>query len=131
MSVLEIVRLIGGEFEDLPGSTIEQWIEYEKPLISKEKFGDLYERALALLVCHDMKMANVGGEDALGEMTKIGQAAGRAGITSLSEGGSSVSFAQAGSAGSASVEEMYGKTIYGKQYLGLLRMVIVPITISQ
>ena len=55
MTTIETIRLFGAEFEDVDNETLEKWIEVVKPLVSKEKFGKLYDNALAYLVCHNMK----------------------------------------------------------------------------
>lgn len=129
MEVIEIIRLIGSEFYDTPDGMIEKWIEFQKPFVSKKMFGDLYERALALLVCHSLKMSTLGdGDDGIGGMSVAAMSAMRAGISSISDGGSSISF-NAGDM-SAAVDSMYSKTVYGQQFLALRRMAVVPITIS-
>ena len=106
LTALEIIRLRGGEFSEISDEILEQWIEVVRPMVSRKQFGKLYEQALALLVCHKLKLAGYG-ESALGELgaTTVGF-----GIGSVSEGGSSIS--------------------YGTEYLTLRRSVIVPIHVS-
>ena len=127
MTVVEMVRLISGnEFDDVSDETIEQWDEFVSPLVSKKRFGKLYERAKALLICHKLKMAGFG-ENALGALGSIGNSFI---ASSVSDGGSSISFANGG-ASNIAVNAEYGMTVYGMQYLQLLRSCIVPINITR
>ena len=127
MTVVEMVRLISGpEFESLSDAEIEQWDEFVSPFVSKKQFGKLYERAKALLICHKLKMAGYG-ENSLGALGSIGNSFV---ASSVSDGGSSISFANGGASNIAANAE-YGMTVYGMQYLQLLRMCIVPINITR
>lgn len=125
MTVIEMVKLLGGEFNSMEDSEIEQWIEFCEPFVSKKVFGKFYERALALMICHKMKMAG-HGENSLGELGKIGNTFA---ASSVSDGGSSISFASSG-AGNLQTDAEYGLTIYGAQYLQLRKMVIMGIRVS-
>ena len=127
MTVIEMVRLISGdEFEDVTDVEILQWEEFIKPFVSKKQFGNLYERAKALLICHKLKMAGYG-DSSLGELGKIGNSFV---ASSVSDGGSSISFANSGPSNIATNAE-YGMTIYGMQYLQLLKMCVIPINIAR
>ncbi len=122
MTAIEIIRLIGEEFKDEKYEDIEKWIEVVRPMVSKKQFGKLYDQAIALLVCHKLKMAGKG-ESPLGELGAVG-----IGLTvgSVSEGGSSVSFG-ANAASMLTKDAELSLTTYGVQFLSLRRMVIVPI----
>lgn len=125
MTAIEIIRLVGGEFASISDETLEKWLEIVRPMVSRKQFGNLYEQGLALLVCHKLKMAG-HGESPLGELGTIG--AGFA-VSSVSEGGSSVSFGANQSSNLAADAEL-GLTSYGVQFLQLRRMVIIPIRCS-
>lgn len=128
MTVVEMVRLISGdEFSNMTDAQIEEWDEFVSPLVSKKQFGKLYDRAKALLICHKMTMAGLGN-NALGELGKIGNSFV---ASSVSDGGSSISYANGGASGNIQMNAEYGFTVYGMQYLQLLKMVIVPINISR
>ena len=127
IDILEVIRVIGTEFDSVPDSEIEKWIEILKPMVSKKRFGGLYKQAVAYLVCHKMKMAGNGTNplgDELGNMNAIGFAVG-----SVSEGGSSISFG-ASQGSNLTKDAEFGLTAYGMQYLSIRRMVIVPIHVS-
>lgn len=126
MTTLQQIRLYGTEFNDVDDGKVETWIEVVKPLVSKKQFGRLYESALALLVCHKMKMAGYG-VNPLGELGGIGVGFG---LNSVSEGGSSISFGVNQSSNLAPDAEL-ALTAYGLQYLHIRRSVIVPILTSQ
>lgn len=128
MTVVEMVRLISGdEFADMPDSEIEKWDEFVSPLVSRKQFGKLYDRAKALLICHKLTMAGLGN-NSLGELGKIGNSFV---ASSVSDGGSSISYANGGASGNIQMNVEYGFTVYGMQYLQLLKTVIVPINISR
>lgn len=127
MTVVEMVRLISGsEFDDLTDETIMKWDEFVSPLVSRKQFGKLYDRAKALLICHKLKMAGYG-ENSLGALGSIGNSFV---ASSVSDGGSSISFANGG-ASNIAVNAEYGMTVYGMQFLQLLRSCIVPINITR
>lgn len=125
MTAIEIVRLIGAEFSEVDEDTISKWIEIVKPMVSKKQFGDLYEQAIAYLVCHKLKMAG-NGQNPLGEIGAIGVGFS---IGSVSEGGTSVSFG-AGQSSNLATDAELALTSYGLQYLSLRRLVIIPIRCS-
>jgi len=120
--VIEYIKMLSEEFREYPEDKIEQWIIFCQPLVSKKQFGKLYEQALALVVCHKMKMAGLG-DNSLGELGKIGNAYM---ASSVSDGGSSISYASSG-VGNLQADAEYAMTIYGTQYLQLRRSAIVPI----
>ncbi len=126
MEALEIIRLFGEEFKDVDDAVIEKWIELAKPLVSKKLFGDLYDQALAYLVCHKMKLAGKG-ENPLGSIGSI--ASMGFSIGSVSEGGTSISIGANQSSNTASDAEL-ALTAYGLQYLTLRKLVIIPIRCS-
>lgn len=125
MTAIEIIRLIGAEFNEVDEDTISKWIEMVKPMVSKKQFGDLYEQAIAYLVCHKLKMAG-NGQNPLGEIGAIGVGFS---IGSVSEGGTSVSFG-AGQSSNLATDAELTLTSYGLQYLSLRRLVIIPIRCS-
>lgn len=125
MTVIEIIRVIGSEFKDVEDDVIEQWIEIFEPMVSRKQFGKLFNQALAFLICHKMKMAGMG-ENALGDLSA---AANGFSVASVSDGGSSISFANIGAGNLASNAE-FAMTAYGTQFLQLAKMCIVPIHVS-
>ena len=120
--VIAYIRLIAEEFNSITDEKLALWIEMLSPMVSRKQFGNLYEQALAYLVCHKLKMAG-NGDNPLGDLGAIGTGFA---VGSVSEGGSSVSFGANQSSNLATDAEL-GLTAYGVQFLQLRRMVIVPI----
>ena len=125
MDIIEYVKMVSEEFRKWPEDEIAKWVEFCKPMVSKKQYGKLYDQALALLICHKMKMAGLG-DNPLGEMSKLSNAYS---ASSISDGGSSISFQSSG-VGNLTTDAEYTMTIYGTQYLQLRRMAIVPIHVS-
>ena len=126
MSVTEVIRLIGPEFKDVEDDELSKWIELVQPMVSKKLFDDLYEQAVAYLVCHKLKIAGKG-ENPLGDIGSIGSLGFS--IGSVSEGGTSVSFGASQSTNLANDAEL-ALTTYGLQFLSIRKMVIIPIRCS-
>ena len=119
MHALEIFRLVATEFSDLNDETIVNWLELTKPMVSKKRFGKLYEQALALLTAHRLKMAGYGDSSlgTIGDSLRVG---------SYSEGETSVSFTVS-QATNLTVDAELALTPYGLEYLSLRRLVIIPL----
>ena len=84
MELLTLLRTIAPEFEELEDTVLQTWLDLTQPLVSKSAFGAAYEQAVAYLAAHRMKMAG------LGESGAFGSAIDRAGVTSYTEGSTSV-----------------------------------------
>ena len=115
--------MVGTEFKAMPDEDISFWIGLQAPVISQKKFGADYNLAVALLVCHAMKMAG-NGDSSLGTIANTGR------LASVSEGGVSISFATstAGTTGTTGDAE-YQLTSYGLQFISIRNRHIVPIMI--
>ncbi len=126
MTAQEIIKIVGEEFKDVDDEVIDQWVEIFAPMVSKKQFGKLYEQALAFLICHKMKIAGLGETTIGGDLSA---AANGFSVASVSDGGSSISFANIG-AGNLATDAEFGMTSYGTQYLQLRKMCVVPIHVS-
>ena len=118
--ILRIVKMVGSEFSGMSDEDIQFWIDLQKNAASEKKFGDDYPLAVALLACHAMKMAG-NGESSLGKIADTGR------LASVSEGGTSVSFAT--TTGSTSGDAEFQLTSYGLQFITVRSRHIIPITI--
>lgn len=124
--LITMIKTIGGgEFDSMSEEDLRFWIDFVQPMVSRKQFGNLYYQAITLMICHKLKMAGFG-ENTLGDLGKIGNAYA---ASSVSDGGSSISFASAGP-GNLQADAEYTMTIYGTQFLQLRRMAIVPIHVS-
>lgn len=120
MDAFEIIRKTMNEFEEVPDETIQDFISLAEPLISTKRFGKLYSQALAYLAAHKMKMSG------LGKTIGIGTIGDTIGLSSVSEGETSVSFSN-NQAANITTNSEFGLTVYGMQYLQLKKRCIVPI----
>lgn len=128
MKALEIIRLTMPEFKEIDDVTIEKWISLVRPLVSDVKFKSQYEHAVALMAGHKMKLSGYGDGLAGTDLTLVSTA----GLASVSEGETSISFDSSANSLAASnpVDAEYVKTVYGLQFLSLRRMLVMPITID-
>lgn len=119
MNTLQIFRLVATEFDSLADETIDNWIELTAPLISKRRFGKLYNQALALLTAHRLKMSGYGDSTlgTVGDTLRVG---------SYSEGETSVGYT-VNQATNLMVDAELALTPYGLEYLSLRRLVVIPI----
>lgn len=122
MTDVELFRMNAAEFADVSDSDVLKWIRVVKPLISKKRFGRLYQQAIVLLAAHKMKLSGLG-DNTTGNIGDVMR------VSSYSEGEVSVSYGVAQNI-NATVDAEYTLTIYGLQYLNLRRLVIVPIVVS-
>lgn len=119
MNTLQIFRLVATEFDNLTDETIGNWIELTEPLISKRRFGKLYNQALALLTAHRLKMSGYGDSTfgTVGDTLRVG---------SYSEGETSIGFT-VNQGTNLLVDAELALTPYGLEYLSLRRLVVIPI----
>lgn len=120
MDAYGIIRLTMPEFSAAPDDAVKAFISLSEPLISRKKFGAVYQHALAYLSAHKMKMSGLGKK--IGEGT-IGDTIG---LSSVSEGETSVSFSN-NQAGNIATDSEFGLTVYGMQYLQLRKRCVVTI----
>lgn len=119
MTPLEIFRLVATEFEEVEDAEVVKWMELAKPFVSKKKFGNTYEHAIAYLTAHKLKMAGKGDNT----MGKVDDALR---VSSFSEGDASIGFSVS-QGNNMAVDAEYALTIYGLQYLSIRRQRIIPI----
>lgn len=121
MTPLQIFRIVAPEFNDIGDDDVLSYFSLFKIHISKRKFGKAYNQALAYLTAHKLKMMGYGVDDA-----NVGTIATSLRLSSASEGETSVSFGTNQST-MLQPDAEYTLTIYGLEYLTLLRNSIVPI----
>jgi len=125
---LDIFRIVATEFSTINDATVTAWIDLTVPLVSRRRFGKVYEQALALLTAHRMKIANVNiidGDDPISDIADIG-IGNLMRVASYSEGEVSIGF-NSNVAQYKDADAELALTAYGIQYLSLRRMMIVPI----
>lgn len=120
MEAFEIIRNTMNEFDKVPDDKVRIFISLVESLISRKKFGKMYEQALAYMAAHKMKLSGLGS-------TTIGGTIGDTiGLSSISEGETSVSFSNNQSANITSDAE-FGLTMYGIQFLQIRKRCVLTI----
>ena len=133
MDALGIFRLVASEFSNMPdddevdpdtGKVIQygvtSFLSLFSDQISERRFGSSYQKALAYLTDHKLKMMGYGENEGLGS---IGLSLR---VNSVSEGESSVSFGT-NQASNLNADAEFALTVYGLEYLTLRRNCIIPI----
>lgn len=125
LNPLKTFRLIAPEFKDVKDSEVRAMLELCEPLVSKKRFGRVYNQVIALLAAHRLKLAGKG-ENPLGAegSSKVNAASGF-GLASVSEGSTSVSFNTANM--NTNDDSWYALTSYGLEYLNLRRIFVMSI----
>jgi hypothetical protein len=129
-TALEIFRVLAVEFSAVSDDTAAAWLDMTEPLVSRKRFGRVYNQALALLTAHRMKISGIGSDGgASGHDGAPAQLAAykAAGVASYSSGGESVSFDNSALTAALSADADYAQTAYGVQYLSLRNLRVVPI----
>jgi len=131
MEIIDIIRLVAPEFNSVDDSDLNSWILLAKPWVSKEKFGEFYEQAVAYLICHFMTTAGLADTSEYGELGALATLASSSyGIGSISAGSSSISFTNGGASATTDPDAEFMRTKYGIQYVTIRKLCIVPITIA-
>ena len=130
MNALEIFRMVAGEFSNLPDDDVvnegkvtqygvKSFIKLYSDQISEKRFGASYQKALAYLTAHKLKMNGYGdtGTGSIADSLRVG---------SYSEGETSISYTT-GQQTNLQVDAEYALTVYGLEFLTLRRNAIIPI----
>lgn len=125
MDAFNIIKTTMDEFDGVPPEKVQAFIELAEPMISKKRFGKLYEQALAYLAAHKMKV--LGG---LGRKSIAGTVGDTYGLASVTEGKTSVSFSTVQQSNLTKEDGEYSLTTYGSMYLQLRNRVTIPIICS-
>lgn len=130
MNALKIFRMVATEFGNLPDDDIvnegkvtqygvKSFIKLYSDQISEKRFGASYQKALAYLTAHKLKMNGYGdtGTGSIADSLRVG---------SYSEGETSISYTT-GQQTNLQVDAEYALTVYGLEFLTLRRNAIIPI----
>ena len=132
MDALEIFRIVAGEFSDIPDEDVvdeetgkvtqygvKTFLALYADQISERRFGSSYQKALAYLTAHKLKMNGYGdtGAGTIADSLRVG---------SYSEGETSISYTT-GQQRNLQVDAEYALTVYGLEFLTLRRNAIIPI----
>lgn len=119
---LKMFRVLAPDLQSATDDVVLAMRNIVAPTISKSKFGDLYEQALAYLIAHKLTVQNIISEQgaAATELTA-------GGIISEKEGDLSRSYGskQSNVAGGSCYMDSLQKTAYGQEFLNIRNMRIV------
>lgn len=132
MDALEIFRLVAAEFADIPDDDekdpdtgkvirygVRSFLALYSDQISEERFGRAYQKALAYLTAHKLKMNGYGEHE-------NGKIADSLRVGSYSEGETSISYTTDQQT-NLQVDAEYALTVYGLEFLTLRRNAVIPI----
>lgn len=132
MDALAIFRLVATEFADMPDNDVidvdtgkvitygvHSFLQLYSDQISEKRFGKLYQKALAYLTAHKLKMNGYGNNDngLIGDSLRVG---------SYSEGETSITYTT-NQQTNLQVDAEYALTVYGLEFLTLRRNAVIPI----
>jgi len=109
-SPAEIIQTICPELSGSP--SLQVYLGMAVEVTSRDFFGAVYNQAVAFKAAHLFTLMN-GGSGAASDTVALG---GGAPVSSVSEGGLSISFAQTAGDGAA-----LGNTKYGRMLMGLIK----------
>lgn len=132
MDALEIFRLVAPEFSDIPDDDVKDpetgkitqygarsFLSLYADQISERRFGSSYQKALAYLTAHKLKMNGYGD-------CENGKIADSLRVGSYSEGETSISYTTSQQT-NLQVDAEYALTVYGLEFLTLRRNAVIPI----
>ena len=135
MEALKIFRMVAAEFANIPDDDvtdpetgevkeygINSYLELYKDQISEKRFGSTYQKALAYLTAHKLKMSGLGNNEGTGNIA----IADSLRVGSYSEGETSISFTTHQQT-NLHVDAEYALTVYSLEFLTLRRNAIIPI----
>lgn len=121
---LKLFRLLAPDLSTVDDETVIIMLELCGPMISKERFGDLYDQALVYLVAHRLLYTNLIANGGAGSAKLI---SGH--IVSEKEGDLARSFGSVSGNGNGATSyiDNLDKTSYGLEFKRIRDMCILPI----
>lgn len=131
MEAIDIFRMVATEFAYMPTDDtvdpdsgkpiygVNSFLKLYSDQISERRFGSTYQKALAYLTAHKLKMTGYGNNEngSIGDSLRVG---------SYSEGETSISYTT-NQQTNLQVDAEYALTVYGLEFLTLKRNAIIPI----
>lgn len=125
MTQLEMFRKIAPEFQQISDDEVQGMLDLVGDILSKKRFGKMYDRAVALLAAHQFTLQTmIASDENAGAATSLTSGA----LVSEREGDLQRSYGGMASASSGDdMDYLLKKTVYGLQFLTLRSMCIVPV----
>ena len=116
---LRIFRLVAKEFNTMTDEEVQEHMDLFSCMLSVKRYGKLYDKALAYLTAHKLKMNGYGdvSNGTIADSLRVG---------SYSEGETSISYTT-NQGTNLQVDAEYALTSYGLMYLELKRLAVIPI----
>lgn len=115
--VLKAFRMVAQEFKGKGDEDVVAMAEFYADFISKKRFGKFYTRALALLIAHEYALSGIAA--AYGSS---GAALSGGAVRMEKEGDLQREYQVEGQE-----QSLYTKTVYGRKFMDLKKMCIVPV----
>lgn len=120
--ILELIRKIAPEFNDVADEEMEDFIDVYADLVSERYFGKHYNKAVAFLVAHQLTLFNIANSSEAG----VGDSSLIAGdILMEKEGDLQRQYGNVNTSNSEA-DSLLNKTYYGKMFISL-RSALRPI----
>ena len=125
MTQLEMFRKIAPEFQQISDDEVQGMLDLVGDILSKKRFGKMYDRAVALLAAHQFTLQTlIANDENAGASTLLTSGA----LVSEREGDLQRSYGGMSSSSSGDdMDSLLKKTVYGLQFLTLRSMCIVPV----
>lgn len=122
-AILDVFRVVAPELDDVLNNDVTAMIVFVADMVSKKKFGPYYVRAVAYLAAHFIKLQDMAESDG----SNSGSLTADGGITMEKEGDLQRQYGASISGSSNDADILLKKTLYGRMFLTLRKMVIVPV----
>ncbi len=130
--ILAVFRIIAPQFSGFTDEEILAKIEVYHDFCSRKRFGQYWQRAVALLVAHYIALEVLSESDGDGTTGVSGGKVVGGGITSEKEGDLQRSYGStAVSSSSDDPDALFDKTLFGKMFLQLRAMCIIPAAVRK
>lgn len=124
MTQLEMFRKIAPEFAQISDEEVQGMLDLVGDILSKKRFGKMYDRAVALLAAHQFTLQTlITNDENAGAATSLTSGA----LVSEREGDLQRSYGGMASSSGDDMDSLLKKTVYGLQFLTLRSMCIVPV----
>lgn len=115
--VLKAFRVTAQEFESKSDEDVAAMAEFYEDFISKKRFGKFYARALAMLIAHEYALSGIASAYGSSSAALSGGA-----VRMEKEGDLQREYQVEGQE-----QSLYTKTVYGRKFMDLKKMCIVPV----
>lgn len=121
-AALGIFRKIAPEFAEIADNEVRDRMVLYADMVSQKRFGPYYDRAIAYLTAHFLKLDQIAAEEGADSGTLTGH-----GLTMEKEGDLQRQYGSTVSSSAGSLDDLLSKSYYGRMFLAIRHMCIVPV----